>query len=121
MSTVDVSRLRRLLGGEETRWLVERVRSRLERGRALVGSVSLFEATPAERRAVETLLGRPPGSGRSLTVSLDDIDAVIHRSGLHPGGLRAAVVALTGPAVVLAEAPAQIQTAWAHGMAPLAP
>ena len=120
MSTVDIDRLRRLLGGDETRWLIERVRGRLARGRAVAGSVSLAGATTAQRRAVEVLLGRPPGSGRSLTVSLDDLDAVIRRGGVHSDGLGAAVVALTGPVVVLADAQAELEAEWTAALAPLA-
>jgi uncharacterized protein (TIGR02679 family) len=117
---MDLPRLRRLLGGAETLWLVERVRGRLEHGRPLVGTVILAEATPAQRRAVEALLGRSPGSGRSLTVSLGDVDAVIRRGGLHPDGLGAAVVALTGPVVVLADVRTELGAAWAAALAPLA-
>ena len=37
----DPGRLRRLLGGPDTAWLVRRVRSRLERGTPLTGKVTL--------------------------------------------------------------------------------
>lgn len=120
MSTVDIDRLRRLLGGPETRWLIERVRGRMELGRALDRGVGLTDATPAQRRAIETLLGWPPRQGRTLTVRLADLDAVIRRNGLHSEGLGAAVVALTGPVIIRAEARAELDGAWANAMAPLA-
>jgi uncharacterized protein (TIGR02679 family) len=120
MSTVDTERLRRLLGGADTRWVLDRVRSRIERGRPLTGPISLPTATPAQRRAIETLLGRAPSSGRSLTVSLNELDAVIRRSGAHADGIGAAVIALTGPVVVHAEARALLADAWELALAPLA-
>jgi uncharacterized protein (TIGR02679 family) len=119
MSTVDIDRLRRLLGGEETRWLLQRIRGRLERGRGLVGAISLPQATTAQRRAVDTILGRPPRPGQSLTVPLAHLDAVIRRSGLHSDGLEAAVVALTGPVVVRADADAELADAWESALTPL--
>ena len=119
MSTVDIAWLRKVLGREEIRWVVERVRLRLEQGRSLEGSVSLAEATAAQRRAVEGLLGRAPRLGRSLTVTLNDLDAVIRRSGLHPEGLGPAVVALTGPVVLRAEVRAELADAWAAALEPL--
>jgi len=86
-----------VLGGEGTRWVLDRVRARLERGQELVGPISLGEATPEQRRAIETLFGRPARLGRSVTVSLSELDTLVRRSGLHADGLAAAVVALTGP------------------------
>lgn len=100
---VDEARLRRLLGGADLAWLVERVRRRLERGQPLTGAVSLTTPTPAERAAAERLLGRAPGAGRALTVRLDAVDAVLVRSGISPEGLTAAVTTLTGPVVPLEE------------------
>src|SRR6202030_2357324 len=63
----DGTRLRRLLGGEPTAWLVQRARDRLEAGRPLTGTVTLAGATLEQRRAVERLTGRPPRSGTSLS------------------------------------------------------
>jgi len=120
MSTVDLDRLRRVLGRDETRWVIDRVRKRLAAGESLSGRVTLPAATPAQRRAIDTLLGRPPGRGRSLTVPLDELDAVIRRSGLHTDGLEGAVVALTGPVVRRADARAEQEQAWASALAPLA-
>jgi len=93
---VDVERVRRLLGGDQTRWLVERARDRLERGHGLEAVVTLPQPSDAQRRAVEQLLGRRPRAGRTLRVPLADIDRVLRSSGAA-GGLVHAVTVLTGP------------------------
>lgn len=93
---MDESRLRRLLGGEDTTWLLDRVRRRLELGQPVAGTVTLASAGVEQRRAVERLLGRRAGSGRSLTVSLEEIDAVLRASGAAPDGLAAAARFLLG-------------------------
>lgn len=92
-------RLDRLLGGEDLRWLVERVRDRMARGRPVSGVVRRSGATPGERRAVANLFGRRPAGGTSVTVSLTELDALLRSSGACPDGLAAAVEVLTGPVV----------------------
>ncbi|MDF9807245.1 uncharacterized protein (TIGR02679 family) [Streptomyces sp. HB372] len=116
---VDEARLRRLLGGPDLAWLLERVRRRLERGQPLTGPVSLAAPTPAQRAAAERLLGRAPGGGRALTVRLDAVDAVLVRSGVSPEGLTVAVTTLTGPVVPLEEVRRSEGQAWAEAYAPL--
>jgi Protein of unknown function N-terminus (DUF3323)/Protein of unknown function C-terminus (DUF2399) len=93
----DLDRLARTLGAPEVSWLVERARKRAAEGRPLTGTLTLSAASPAQRRAVDTLLGRAPSRGISLTVRLEEIEAILRTSGIHPGGLRAAVEELTGP------------------------
>lgn len=115
----DADRLRRLLGGPDTTWLVKRVRHRLERGGALTGTVTLAGATPSQRRAVELLLGRRAGTGVSLSVSLAEVDRVLRASGASPGGLAAAVEALDGPVRDLAREQADLAAIWASAFAPL--
>jgi uncharacterized protein (TIGR02679 family) len=117
---VDSERLERLLGAEELRWMVERVRWRLERGRSLDGSVTLAGARPEQRAAVHRLLGRRPGPGSAVTVSLPAVDQMLRRSGVSPGGLADAVVALTGPVVDLPAATAAVEAAWERAVDPLA-
>lgn len=90
-------RLRRLLGGPDTAWLVSRVQRRLELDKPLTGTVTLSGASAAQRRAMELLLGRRPARGSSFNVSLDDLDRVLRSSGAAPGGLADAVEQLTGP------------------------
>ncbi|MGW6412853.1 TIGR02679 family protein [Streptomyces vinaceus] len=100
-------------------WLVDRVRRRLEREQPLTGPVSLSGPTEGQRTAVERLLGRSPGSGRSLTVRLEDVDALLRRSGVSPNGLASAVTALTGPVVSLDRVKEADARAWAEAYLPL--
>ncbi|MEV4867693.1 TIGR02679 family protein [Streptomyces syringium] len=117
---VDAGRLRRLLGAPELAWLVERIRRRLEREQPLTGPVALATPTEGQRAAVERLLGRPPRAGRSLSVRLDAVDAVLRRSGVSPAGLAAAVTALTGPVTPLSQVHRAETRAWHEAYAPLA-
>ncbi|WP_327066921.1 TIGR02679 family protein [Kitasatospora sp. NBC_01302] len=115
----DLPRLRRMLGGPETAWLVERVRERLAAGRPLDTAVVLAAASVEQRRAVELLLGRRLRAGRSLSVPLADVDRVLRESLACPDGLAAAVVLLTGPvADRRAEALASAE-AWRAAFVPL--
>ncbi|MEU6891122.1 TIGR02679 family protein [Streptomyces sp. NPDC046557] len=116
---VDADRLRRLLGGPELHWLVDRARRRLEREQPLTGPVALSAPTAAQRVAAERLLGRSPGGGRSLTVRLDEVDAILRRSGISPDGFAAAVAVLTGPVVPLGPTRQAEDRAWQAAYAPL--
>lgn len=116
---VDADRLRRLLGGAELHWLLDRARRRLEREQPLTGPVSLSAPTAAQRVAAERLLGRSPGGGRSLTVRLDEVDAILRRSGISPDGFAAAVAVLTGPVVPLGPARQAEERAWQEAFTPL--
>lgn len=115
----DGTRLHRLLGGEPTAWLLQRVRDRLEAGRPLTGIVTLADATGEQRRAVERLTGRPPRSGTSLSVSLPEMDRVLRESGAVPGGLAEAVALLTGPLRDRNRDRSDIASAWTAAFAPL--
>ncbi|WP_405998007.1 TIGR02679 family protein [Streptomyces sp. NBC_00829] len=114
----DAERLGRLLGVPALAWLVERARQRMARARPLTGTVTLAHPDEHQRRAVEGLLGRTPCAGRSLTVRLDVVDAILRRSGVSPGGLAPAVVALTGPVTLHAEARGSEERAWEEAYAP---
>lgn len=116
---VDEARLRRLLGGADLAWLVDRARRRLERGQPLTGAVSLATPSPAERAAAEGLLGRTPGASRALTVRLDAVDAVLVRSGISPEGLETAVTVLTGRVVPFGEVRRSEEQAWGEAYEPL--
>jgi len=109
---VDTERLRRMLGGRHTAWLMDRVRRRLALGRPLTGAVTLSAATPDQRRAIERLLGRRAGAGASLTVSLDDVDAVLRSSGVVPDGLAVAARLLLGDIENRVASAAADATAW---------
>ncbi len=113
MGRVDRERLTRLLGDPELTWVLDRIRRRIELGQPAHGTIARRPATPAERDAVARLLGRPPRTARSLSVSLDELDALLRRSGVHEGGLAEAVVTLTGPVTVRADRAANEERAWA--------
>lgn len=113
---MDLPRLRRLLGVPETAWLVERVRDRLAAGRPLETSTTLKPATPEQRRAAESLLGRRLRSGASLTVPLAEVDRVLRDSLACPDGLAAAVVALTGPVADKRAQEAALAASWRRAL-----
>jgi uncharacterized protein (TIGR02679 family) len=113
----DLARLRRLLGGDDLSWLIDRARARLERGLPLEGIVALDPATEAQRRAVARLLGRPAGRGASLHVPLEAVDTVVRRGGLARD-LAGAVEVLGGPIVDRTAARDAADAAWAAALAP---
>src|SRR6266511_1963270 len=117
MST-DAARLQRLLGHDDLRWLVQRSRRRLERGLALQGPIVLQNATPAQQRAVEQLLGRPVAPGQSVTVRLESLQVSLRRAGVAPD-LRSAIEALTGPVEDQSAARLVRDRAWATAFEPL--
>lgn len=94
----QLERIRRLIGGADTAWLLARLRSRLEQKGTLEGTVSKQDASTAERMAVARLLGRSVRSGSSASVPLDLLDTKM-RQDAWPAGLASAVTALTGPVV----------------------
>lgn len=118
MAVAD-ERLRRLLGKPELAWLVHRVRTRLERGQPLDGTVTLNPASAAQRAAADQLLGRRAARGTSLSVPLSAVDCLLRSSGAAPDGLAAAVVALTGPVTVRAETATALDRAWREAYDPL--
>jgi uncharacterized protein (TIGR02679 family) len=117
MGAVDQHRLNRLLGDQDLAWVLDRVRRRIELGQPMHGTIARRSATPAERDAVARLFGRPTSSARSVSVSLDELDALLRRSGIHAGGLEEAVVALTGPITVHAHRTAREERAWTEAFA----
>jgi uncharacterized protein (TIGR02679 family) len=110
--TVDRARLERLLGGADSRWLIDRVRERLERGGTVDGTATLRAPTDGQRAAVTALLGLRHGRGSALTVRLAQVEEVLRRSGVA-SGLREAVEALTGPLEDRAAARGAADRAWA--------
>lgn len=117
--SIDPDRLRRMLGPPQLAWLLDRIRRRLELDKPLTGPVTLANATREQRRAIERLLGRPAGAGVSLTVSLDDVDAVLRTSGAAPDGLEMAVPILLGAVPSRAARAAAESSAWSLVHAPL--
>ena len=92
----DNTRLRETLGRPELQRLVQRLRTRLERGKDLRGILALPEATPTERDALDRLIGRAPTRGRSVAISLDRLNEKLRVAGVCVN-LREAVENLTGP------------------------
>jgi uncharacterized protein (TIGR02679 family) len=92
----DRNRLQRLLGAPALKRLLDRLQRRFEQGGETGAAVQLTGVSEEERRAVETLLGRPAGRGVSLSIPLKDLEGVLRRSGAAPD-LRSAVAALRGP------------------------
>ncbi|MGK5638691.1 TIGR02679 family protein [Streptomyces sp. URMC 126] len=116
---LDVDRVRRLLGDPTLAWLVARVRRRIEREQPLTGPVSLASPTEEQRTAVERLLGRAPGGGRTLAVRLDAVDEVLRRSGASRDGLAPAVEALTGTVTPVRLTREEESRAWREAFGPL--
>ncbi|MGH2894494.1 MAG: TIGR02679 family protein [Solirubrobacteraceae bacterium] len=114
MERVDHERLSRLLGDPALAWVLHRVRRRMERGQSLDGTIARSSASAAERDAVARLLGRPPRAARGLSVSLDELDRLLRRAGVHDGGLAGAVTTLTGPVTVRADVTSRRARAWAE-------
>ena len=114
MGHVDQARLNRLLGDSALGWVLERVRRRIELGQPLHGTITRRAANDAERDAVARLFGRPPRPARGVSVSLDELDGLLRRSGAHEGGLEEAVVMLTGSVTVRAARIAGEERAWAE-------
>jgi uncharacterized protein (TIGR02679 family) len=111
---VDRERLKRLLGDPELAWVLDRVRRRIELGEPINGTIGRRSATAAERESVARLFGRAPRAARGVSVSLDQLDALLRRSGIHADGLLGAVLMLTGPVTVRAQRDAEEEQAWAE-------
>jgi uncharacterized protein (TIGR02679 family) len=119
VGNVDRERLNRLLGAPELAWVLDRARRRIELGQPLSGTVARRSATPAECDAVARLFGRSPRAARGVSVSLEELDALLRRSGIHDGGLAEAVVVLTGPVAIRADVAANDRRAWVDAFARL--
>lgn len=117
MGRVDQTRLNRLLGDPALCWVLDRVRRRIELGQPLDGTIARPSASAAERDAVARLFGRPPRTARGVSVSLEELDTLLRRSGAHEGGIAEAVVMLTGPVTVRAARIASEERAWAGAFA----
>lgn len=96
VTTVNDAQIRKLLGGDQLKRLVERLQNRMSRGQALAGKIQLSRATPNERAAIDQLMGRLPTQGSSLTIDLDKLAATLaHAKACEH--LEEAVVAICGP------------------------
>lgn len=110
--------VRRLLGSAELRRLVDALVRRMERGRALTSVIVLTGVDGDERAAIAALYGRLPGTGATVRVDLDRLDAIVRRSGVALS-LADAVVLLRGPVVVRAEEAERIRAQWERAFSAL--
>jgi uncharacterized protein (TIGR02679 family) len=116
----DPVRLRRTLGDPALARVVRRLARRLELGRPLEASLTLEDATEAERLALSRLLGRRVSlRGSSLRVAPNQLSAALSRAGIAPD-LRFAVEALTGPVTSRPEIAAAESAGRAQALALLA-
>ncbi len=108
---VDAPRLRTTLGVSELTRLVDALQRRIELGRPLVGGLTLSEASPEERAAIDTLLGRKSTRGSSLQIQLDELAHALREAGICDD-LQSAVFALRGPIVDRHTRAAEREAAW---------
>ncbi len=107
----DLPRLQRTLGSPDLSRLVDALKKRVELGRPLTGRLTLANVSPAERQAVDDLIGRPAAPGNSLLVSLDELAQILSESGIC-ADLRGAMEALRGPLVDRLAVRLASQQAW---------
>jgi len=108
---VDIERLRQVLGDPELAWVLDRLRTRLERGRPLRGTIALRRPTAGQREAVDRLLGRGPSRGVTVQLDLGRLEQVLRHAELA-SCLEQAVVALAGPIVDQRAQAAEAQRRW---------
>lgn len=93
---LNIEKIRALLGGDDLRWLVDRLQRRIAQGKPLTGKLQLGQATASERSAIDKLVGRVPTNGNSLTIDLDRLATLLAHARACDS-LEDAVVALVGP------------------------
>ncbi len=79
---MDEARLT-ILARDDLRWIVERLALRVARGQFLESPLTLTRATPAQRRAIDDLLGRRASQGTTLTVTTDQLRAALDAPSLE--------------------------------------
>jgi uncharacterized protein (TIGR02679 family) len=100
------------LGGEDLRWLRERVRDRLRRGRPLTGTVTLQAPARAQVAAAGGLLGRSLRGRAGLQVRLEEVSEALARAGLA-ADVGEAVQRLDGPVSDESARRLEVERAWA--------
>jgi uncharacterized protein (TIGR02679 family) len=105
-----------MLGSPELSWLVDRIRSRLERGEPIDGTVTLVGASVAQRRAAARLLGRNVSHGTLLSVPLRAVAEELWRASAAPN-LMAAVEVIGGPVRDIAAERAEELRRWNDALA----
>ena len=107
-------RLQRLLGGDALAPLRRRLRERYARGTP--PDAFTLPLAPAERQALEALLGRAARSAESMRLSHAELDAALQRAALAPS-LRHALEALDGAIIDRAAERFERETAWSAAFA----
>jgi uncharacterized protein (TIGR02679 family) len=92
----NVARLRALFEQPGLRWIIPRLADRLSRGRPLSGLIANAQATAAERRSLDDLLGRRSTVGAHLSLDLATLEQTLRSAGMAEC-LKDAVVACHGP------------------------
>ena len=108
----DIARLRALLAGPDTSWLVDRLRQRIEAGRRVDGTLLLRNPTDAQREAVGRLFGRVV-TGSLVTVKLSELDDLLRRAEICDG-IVDAVTRLCGPITNQRERRRDIEEQWSE-------
>lgn len=72
--------IRELFRNSELSWIANRLRVRMERGKALTGVLTLSEASSAQRSALDGLLGRRGSRGAALSLR---IEALVEATGVR--------------------------------------
>ncbi|MGI9016444.1 MAG: TIGR02679 family protein [Euzebya sp.] len=112
-------RLADLLDGPDLAWLRDRVRRRLQRGRAVSGVITLSNPTEAQIAAASRLLGRPFRRVVGLRVDLDQVSTVLARAGVARD-LATGLEALEGPVDDVAQEERRLAKGWSGVVAALA-
>ncbi len=107
---IDHTRIKRIFDKQELSRLIERLKTHYER-EANVTTITLPSPTLEERKAVANLLGKPVSRGRSIRITIDELETVIQNGKLAPD-LRTVVETLHGPLRNLVTEKAAEQKAW---------
>jgi len=75
---MTLEQIRALFQQPDLAWIAERLRRRQELGQALTGTLTCPDASPAQRSALDNLLGRRATRGGTLSLRLEDLAAAIH-------------------------------------------
>lgn len=111
MDAENQRRLEKILGIPELRWLVARLRRRIELGGAPAGRISVTDISAPELEALNRILGRRLAAG-ARSFAADELERVLAAAGLA-SSLREAVEALAGPCLERGAARRSLEQRWA--------
>jgi len=107
----ELERLKKLLGGPEFEWIVQKLRKKLERGEECQGTLRLTDPSPAQREALSRLLGRKPSTANPLSFELSQLEQILQAAGLATDW-KDAVESLSGSWINRVEEKARVQSNW---------